>query len=117
MDGTMISTVLARYIKDQRLKKSWTQAQLAIIAGLSERTIQRIYDVLTTDNGNTHAATATWDNATQANVNIVKDLLTAKKLIMEKKPSVKPRQATMSVVIHLAKRGAVFWYLCTVLAR
>ncbi len=38
----MISTELARYIKEQRLKKSWTQAQLAIIAGLSERTIQRI---------------------------------------------------------------------------
>ncbi len=42
MDGIMISTNLARYIKEQRLKKSWTQAQLAIIAGLSERTIQRI---------------------------------------------------------------------------
>lgn len=44
---------------------------------------KRIYDVLTTDVGNSTAATATWDNATQANVNIVKDLLTAKRKIRQ----------------------------------
>ncbi len=40
---------------------------------------KRIYDVASAGVGNSNAATATWDNATQANVNIVKDLLTAKK--------------------------------------
>ncbi|MEO1955805.1 MAG: hypothetical protein ABGX42_04315 [Gammaproteobacteria bacterium] len=40
---------------------------------------KRIYDVMSADVGNSNAATATWDNGTQANVNIIKDLLTAKK--------------------------------------
>ena len=42
---------------------------------------KRIYDVATAGAGNTTAATATWDNGTQANVNIVKDILTAKSKI------------------------------------
>jgi len=54
-----------------------------LVRAVARQVDKRIYDVLTTDNGNTAAATATWDNATQANVNIVKDLLTAKKLIRE----------------------------------
>lgn len=51
--------------------------------GVARQVDQRIYDVLSANVGNTTAATATWDNATQANVNIVKDLLVAKRKIRE----------------------------------
>ena len=54
-----------------------------LVRAVARQVDKRIYDVLTTDNGNTTAATATWDNGTQTNVNIVKDLLTCKKLIRE----------------------------------
>lgn len=52
-----------------------------LVRAVARQVDKRIYDVLTTDNGNTVAATATWDNSTQANVNIVKDLMSAKELI------------------------------------
>ena len=54
-----------------------------LVRSVARQVDKRIYDEITTNNGNTAAATATWDNGTQANVNIVKDLLTAKKLIRE----------------------------------
>lgn len=50
-----------------------------LVRAVARQVDKRIYDVLTAGVGNTNAATATWDNGTQANVNIVKDLLTAKK--------------------------------------
>ena len=52
-----------------------------LVRAVARQVDKRIYDVLTAGVGNTNAATATWDNATQANVNIVKDLLVAKKEI------------------------------------
>ena len=50
-----------------------------LVRGVARQVDKRIYDIATAGVGNSTAATATWDNATQANVNIVKDLLTAKK--------------------------------------
>jgi len=50
-----------------------------LVRAVARQVDKRIYDVATASVGNTNAATATWDNGTQANVNIVKDLLTAKK--------------------------------------
>jgi transcriptional regulator with XRE-family HTH domain len=38
----MYNIELSQFVKAKRINKSWTQAQLAMIAGLSERTIQRI---------------------------------------------------------------------------
>jgi hypothetical protein len=52
-----------------------------LVRAVARQVDKRIYDVATAGVGNSNAATATWDNATQANVNIVKDLLTAKKEI------------------------------------
>jgi len=54
-----------------------------LVRAVARRVDKSIYDVLTAGVGNTTAATATWDNGTQANVNIVKDLLVAKKKIRE----------------------------------
>ncbi len=54
-----------------------------LVRAVARQVDKRIYDVATANVGNSNAATATWDNATQANVNIVKDLLTAKKDIRE----------------------------------
>jgi hypothetical protein len=50
-----------------------------LVRAVARQVDKRIYDVATANVGNSNAATATWDNATQANVNIVKDILTAKK--------------------------------------
>ena len=54
-----------------------------LVRGVERQVDKRIYDVLSAGVGNTTAATATWDNGTQANVNIVKDLLTAKRKIRQ----------------------------------
>jgi len=54
-----------------------------LVRAVARQVDKRIYDVLAANVGNTTAATATWDNATQANVNIVKDLLTAKRKIRQ----------------------------------
>jgi len=55
-----------------------------LVRAVSRQVDKRIYDVLSANVGNTTAATATWDNGTQANVNIVKDILTAKRKIRQK---------------------------------
>jgi hypothetical protein len=52
-----------------------------LVRGVERQVDKRIYDVAAAGVGNTTAATVTWDNGTQANVNIVKDLLVAKKKI------------------------------------
>tara|TARA_Y100000310_G_scaffold157582_1_gene156979 strand:+ start:4353 stop:5228 length:876 start_codon:yes stop_codon:yes gene_type:complete len=54
-----------------------------LVRAVARRVDKRIYDVMTAGVGNTTAATVTWDNGTQANVNIIKDLLVAKKKIRE----------------------------------
>ena len=50
-----------------------------LVRAVARQVDKRIYDVASANVGNSNAATATWDNATQANVNIIKDLMTAKK--------------------------------------
>jgi len=50
-----------------------------LVRGVARQVDKRIYDVATAGVGNSTAATATWDAADQTTVNIVKDLLTAKK--------------------------------------
>jgi hypothetical protein len=57
-----------------------------LVIAVKNQVDQRIYTVVsdtlgTGGNANATAATATWDNATQANVNIVKDIMTAKRKI------------------------------------
>jgi|TARA_R100001244_G_C5155878_1_gene130378 hypothetical protein len=54
-----------------------------LVRGVARQVDKRIYDVLSAGVGNTTAATATWDNGTQSNVNIIKDLLVAKRKIRE----------------------------------
>ena len=54
-----------------------------LVRGVARKVDKRIYDVASAGTGNTTAAAATWDNATQANVNIVKDFLTAKRKIRQ----------------------------------
>ena len=50
-----------------------------LVRAVARQVDKRIYDVATAGVGNSNAATTTWNNGTQANVNIIKDLLTAKK--------------------------------------
>ena len=50
-----------------------------LVRAVARQVDKRIYDVASANVGNSNAATATWDNATQANVNIIKDLMVAKK--------------------------------------
>lgn len=54
-----------------------------LVRAVARRVDKRIYDVASAGAGNTTAATATWDNGTQANVNIIKDLLVAKRKIRQ----------------------------------
>jgi hypothetical protein len=54
-----------------------------LVRAVARRVDKRIYDVASAGAGNTTAATATWDNGTQSNVNIIKDLLVAKRKIRQ----------------------------------
>lgn len=50
-----------------------------LVRAVARQTDKRIYDVITTDNGNTAASTAAWDAA--SGQNIIKDIMNAKRLI------------------------------------
>lgn len=54
-----------------------------LVRAVARRVDARIYSVMTTDVALSTAATATWDNATQANVNVIKDLMVAKRKIRQ----------------------------------
>jgi hypothetical protein len=54
-----------------------------LVRAVARQVDKRIYDVATAGVGNSTAATTTWDNGTQANVNIIKDLMHAKRLIRD----------------------------------
>ena len=71
-------TISSEDIKDTDIDILATNVR-DLVRAVARQVDKRIYDVATAGVGNSNAATATWDNATQANVNIVKDLLTAKK--------------------------------------
>ena len=71
-------TISSEDIKDTDIDILATNVR-DLVRAVARQVDKRIYDVASAGVGNSNAATATWDNATQANVNIVKDLLTAKK--------------------------------------
>jgi len=71
-------TISSEDIKDSDIDILATNVR-DLVRAVARQVDKRIYDVMTAGVGNSNAATATWDNGTQSNVNIVKDLLTAKK--------------------------------------
>ena len=71
-------TISSEDIKDTDIDILATNVR-DLVRAVARQVDKRIYDVATAGVGNSNAATATWDNSTQADVNIVKDLLTAKK--------------------------------------
>jgi len=71
-------TISSEDIKDTDIDILATNVR-DLVRAVSRQVDKRIYDVASAGVGNSNSATATWDNGTQANVNIVKDLLTAKK--------------------------------------
>jgi len=75
-------TISMEDIKDTDLDILATNVR-DLVRGVERQVDKRIYDVATAGVGNTTTATATWDNGTQSNVNIIKDLLTAKRKIRQ----------------------------------
>ena len=71
-------TISSEDIKDTDIDILATNVR-DLVRAVARQVDKRIYDVASAGVGNSNAATATWDNSTQADVNIVKDLLTAKK--------------------------------------
>jgi len=71
-------TISSEDIKDTDIDILATNVR-DLVRAVARQVDKRIYDVASAGVGNSNSATATWDNGTQANVNIVKDLLTAKK--------------------------------------